>query len=186
MTRPARPTLRTVPHGALTADDLDRMATLFDDEYLSDFGRWTPERPYGYAGHDVHVLAEAGGRLVGHVGWGRRTIGVGGADVVVAGVGGVLVSPAGRGLGLGGRLMAGAAATMRDAGDVEFGYLGCREEVVPFYLSCGWRRVRAAERYVDRVTGTTREDPPGAPLLVLPLGDRAWPSGPVDLRGAPW
>jgi len=42
-------------HDDLTATDLTSLAALFDAEYRASFGPWTPERPYGYAGHDVHI-----------------------------------------------------------------------------------------------------------------------------------
>ena len=31
----------------------------------------------------------------------------------------------------------------------EFGYLGCRPEVVPFYQATGWRRIDVVERHVS-------------------------------------
>lgn len=70
---------------------------------------------------------------------------------------------------------------------VEFGYLGCREEVVHFYRSCGWQRISAAERSVS-LDGRVVEDPPGQPLFVLPVHPSAgdWPEGTIDLRGRPW
>jgi len=178
--------IRVVPHDELTRDDLDGLRTLFDAEYRSEHGDWHPDQPYGYAPHDVHVIAGEGDAIVGHVGWARRIIGVGAQDVVIAGVGGVLIAENARGLRAGERLMRAAVASMRDARDIEFGYLGCREEVVPFYRSCGWTRVVAAERSLDR-TGKPTEDPPGQPLLVYPVDSSAvWPDGDIDLRGRAW
>lgn len=102
------------------------------------------------------------------MGWARRAIRVGGAPVSIAGVGGVLISERARGERLGKRLMASATQSMLDAGGIDFGYLGCREEVVPFYASCGWSRVLAAERSVGRA-GLPVEDVPGQPLLIMPI-----------------
>lgn len=178
-------TIRTTPHGELTSDDLDGLRALFDAEYLREFGGWNPEQPYGYAPHDVHVIAFLDD-VVGHVGWARRTIRVGERDVTIAGVGGVLVSDGARALRLGQRLMHRAVASMKDAGGIEFGYLGCREAVAPFYQACGWTRVAAVERSLDREGRPTR-DPAGQPLLVIPLGSsQQWPGGDVDLRGRAW
>lgn len=70
--------IETVPHALLTARDLEGLRALFDAEYLADFGAWDPELPYGYAPHDVHIVARVGSEVVGHVGWQRRVIGVGG------------------------------------------------------------------------------------------------------------
>ncbi|WP_206551808.1 GNAT family N-acetyltransferase [Microbacterium testaceum] len=179
--------LDIVAHDALTGGDLDQLRLLFDREYLETFGPWDPEQPYGYAGHDTHVIARTNdGGIVAHVGWAHRVIGVGQSRVSIAGVGGVLVSPGAREGGLGRTLMARAAESMADDGRIAFGYLGCREEVVPFYLSCGWQRIAATEHSVSR-TGMPVTVEPGPPLLVLPVGaDRAWPTGSIDLRGRAW
>ncbi|WP_182359848.1 GNAT family N-acetyltransferase [Tomitella gaofuii] len=82
-------------------------------------------------------MARIEGRVVGHVGWARREIAVGTEIVAIAGVGGVLISADARGLRLGGELMGCAEQSMRDRGHLAFGYLGCREQVVPIYASCG-------------------------------------------------
>ena len=171
----------------LTATDLRELRRLFDNEYLDDFGPWDAEQPYGYAPHDVHIIAKADGHVVGHVGWARREITVGGETVVIAGVGGVLVSHNVRGHRLGADLMQRAAQSIRAHEGIEFGYLGCREEVVPFYLSCGWSRICVGERSLGR-TGEPVVDPPGQPILILPIAAplEAWPDGDVDLRGRAW
>lgn len=148
--------LASLSHAELAPDELMQLRRLFDAEYRDDHGEWDPELPYGYAPHDLHVLARHDGDVVGHVGWARRTIGVGSAEVVIAGVGGVLISPRARGRRLGERLMTLAAQTMREAGDVSHGYLGCREEVAPFYEACGWRRISATELSLARDGSPTR------------------------------
>lgn len=89
-----------------------------------------------------------------------------------AGVGSVLISADARGMRLGGELMGWAVQSMRDRGRVAFGYLGCREQVVPFYESCGWKRVRPRERSLGR-TGESVVDEPGPPILVLPIAPLA-------------
>lgn len=177
----------SVPHGRLTTNDVARLRELFDAEYSAEFGAWDPDQPYGYAPHDHHLIARAGDEIVGHVGWARRTIGVGAAEVMVAGVGGVLISPRALGQRVGARLLIHAAASMTDAGGIEFGYLGCREEVVSFYESCGWRRISAVEHSIDR-TGQPTTQPSGPPILTLALGPtpRMWPAGTIELRGRAW
>lgn len=178
--------IRVVAHSDLASDDLTRLRALFDGEYAQEFGEWDPEQPYGYASHDIHVIAYDDDVAVGHVGWARREITVGDQIVAIAGVGGVLVSGSARGARLGERLMNAAGASMRDAGGIDFGYLGCREEVVPFYRSCGWIRVRAPERSLNRA-GRPSLDPPGQPLLVFAVDSTTeWPDGVIDLRGRAW
>ncbi|WP_217180330.1 GNAT family N-acetyltransferase [Streptomyces sp. AC495_CC817] len=187
MTGDSAITIEAVAHVDLGAANLDALRTLFDREYLATHGRWDPSQPYGYAPHDVHVIARAGSEVVGHVGWARRTIQVGSGDVVIAGVGGVLISREARGEGLGAALLAAAVRSMADAGGIEFGYLGCREEVVPFYVATGWHRIHAAEASVGR-DGRLVDDPPGQPLLVLAVESAVerWPNGDIDLRGRAW
>ncbi|WP_372698015.1 GNAT family N-acetyltransferase [Arthrobacter sp. JSM 101049] len=174
-------------HGVLGPAALAALRTFFDGEYLDGFGPWDADQPYGYAPHQEHVVARSGDDVVAHVGWARRDIDVGGTPTTIGGVGGVLIAERGRGLGLGSRLMGRAAQAMADSGGIDFGYLGCREEVVPFYASCGWHRVRARERLVGR-DGIPVEEAPGQPLLVLPVGRvfAEWPAGTVDLRGRAW
>ncbi|WP_370517204.1 GNAT family N-acetyltransferase [Pseudactinotalea sp. HY160] len=85
------------------------------------------EQPYGYAPHDVHVIARIDGRVVGHVRWAHREIDIGLETVAIAGIGGVLVSDEARGMRLGGSLMERAEQSMKDHHSVAFGYLGCRK-----------------------------------------------------------
>jgi aminoglycoside 2'-N-acetyltransferase I len=132
-----------VAHAELTAGDVARLHRMFDAEYQEGCGTWDPELPYGYAPHNFHIIARQGDEAVGHVGWARRAIRVGEREIVIAGVGGVLVSNHVRGERLGSRLMNRAAETMKDAGGIAFGYLGCRDEVVSFYTGCGWTPVSA-------------------------------------------
>lgn len=172
---------------ALIADDIRGCRELFDAEYLDEHGPWDPVRPYGYAPHDVHVIARADGAVIAHAGWQRRVIRVGQTEITVAGVGGVLASARARGSGLGRAVMETLAASIRQAGDIAFGYLGCGEAVVPFYTACGWQRIVAAEAYIG-ADGVAVTQEPGAPLMILPLGltPERWTAGAIDLRGRAW
>ncbi|PPF71027.1 GNAT family N-acetyltransferase [Clavibacter michiganensis] len=179
--------IEVVRHEDLSRTRLEQLQVLFDHEYLDDHGPWTPDAPYGYSPADVHVLVTHGSELAAHAGFQRRVIAVGVHDVAVGGTGGVLVSERARGGGLGGRLMSRLARTMRSTAGVEYGYLGCRPEVAPFYASSGWRPVAADERSRSRRDGTvvvTTDDP----ILILPVtrAVSAWPAGVIDLRGTPW
>jgi Acetyltransferase (GNAT) family. len=145
---------RAVLHSDLSRRELECLRDLFDGEYFREHGPWDPDAPYEYAPADVHVIAASDGRLLGHVGFQLRSIAVDIRDVVVAGTGGVLVRKESRGIGLGAALMRRAQDAMRSF-DVpgkpraEFGYLGCRPEVVPFYQATGWRRIDVVERHVS-------------------------------------
>jgi aminoglycoside 2'-N-acetyltransferase I len=179
--------IEVVGHDDLSRTHLDQLQVLFDHEYLDGYGPWTPDAPYGYSPADMHLLVTHGSEVVAHAGFERRVIAVGEHDVAVGGTGGVLVSDHARGGGLGGRLMSHLARTMRSAAGIEYGYLGCRPEVVPFYASSGWRLVTATERSRSRLDGTAVVTT-DAPILILPVLRTVsdWPAGVIDLRGTPW
>ncbi|WP_445441922.1 GNAT family N-acetyltransferase [Clavibacter sp. km1a] len=179
--------IEVVRHEDLSPTHLDQLRALFDREYLNDHGPWTPDAPYDYSPADTHVLVTHDLKLVAHAGFQRRVITVGDQDVVVGGTGGVLVSEHARGSGLGRRLMAQLARAMHSMASIEYGYLGCRREVVPFYASNGWHRVAVTEHSLSRRDGTivvTTDDP----ILILPVLRTVsdWPTGVIDLRGTPW
>lgn len=165
-----------------------QLGKLFDAEYFEEYGRWTPDAPYGYSPADFHTIVFDGSAMVAHVGFQIRAITVGKSPVAVAGTGGVLTDKSARGSGYGRAAMEGAQLAMRSHRDIHFGYLGCREEIVPFYESVGWHRIKAIERSVSRLDQTTSVVAENAPLLICPAGRpiEDWPSGDVDLRGTPW
>ena len=175
-------------HFELTTEEIGALERHFDSEYLNEFGAWDSEQPYGYSPADTHVLAFHGRELVAHVGFQRRLILVGTRDILVAGTGGVLVDKRFRGTGIGRQTMRCAQTVMRDDAGIEFGFLGCREEVVPFYESAGWVRIYATERSLSRLDQSSKIVSAGAPNLVCSVKRHAseWPEGDIDLRGTPW
>lgn len=180
--------MRVRRHVDLTEDERSALEDLFDSEYRSEFGAWNPDAPYGYSPADTHVLAFRGQTLTAHVGFQRRLISVGSQEILVAGTGGVLVDKRHRGTGLGGRTVRLAQKEMRDETGVDFGFLGCRREVVPFYESAGWVQVNATERCLSRLDQTSVVVSEGGPNLVCSANRLAsqWPQGDIDLRGTPW
>ncbi|MHA7306859.1 GNAT family N-acetyltransferase [Arthrobacter sp. TMN-49] len=180
--------MRVRRHVDFTSTELEGLKALFDSEYREGFGPWNPDAPYGYSPADTHVLAFHGQALTAHVGFQRRLIAVGNSEAVVAGTGGVLVDQRSRGTGLGRRAMRHAQEVMRDDNGIDFGFLGCRSEVVPFYESAGWVRVRATERCLSRVDQTSIVESQGGPILICSAKRdvNEWPTGNIDLRGTPW
>lgn len=180
--------MRVRRHNDLTTAELDALERLFDGEYRSEFGAWNPDAPYGYSPADTHVLAFRGQTLAAHVGFQRRSISVGTHEVIVAGAGGVLVAEHSRGTGLGARAMRLAQEAMSDETGVDFGFLGCRREVVPFYESAGWVQIHATERCLSRLDQTSVVVSEGGPNLICSAKRHAsqWPQGDIDLRGTPW
>jgi aminoglycoside 2'-N-acetyltransferase I len=185
---PMNEVIRVRRHVDLTATELDALQSLFDSEYVNDFGPWNPDAPYGYSPADTHVLAFRGQALVAHVGFQCRRIAVGADEVTVSGTGGVLVDERSRGTGLGRRVMRHAQKVMRDETLVDFGFLGCRREIVPFYESAGWVQVYATERCLSRLDQKSVVVSQGGPNLICSAKRDAseWPEGDIDLRGTPW
>lgn len=132
-------------------------------------------------------IEDSSGDIAAHLNFERRLIGVGDHDVLVAGVGGVATKPGRQGRGLGRWLTAGLRRILTTEVPVEFGYLGCREEVVGFYERVGWHRIYRKVREVDPGSRkwTLSEDP----TLIMPAAAQlsAWPEeGAINLRGMWW
>lgn len=172
---------------ALTEDDYAGLASLFDSEYLEDWGPWTPRQDYGYARFEMHAIAREDSTIIGHAGTSRRFVDVGGREVTIAGIGGVVVHPDARGQGVGQRVIESLRESMTSEAPAEFGFLGCRDEVVPFYESCGFVRVANPVREVSHRDGMTVLVGE-SPTLVCPgtASLAHWPNGTIDLRGLPW
>ena len=132
-------------------------------------------------------LADPAGVPVAQLGFGRRVAQIGGRDVTIVGVGGVATHPAFQRRGLGRRLLRDLHAFLHTLPDVEFAFLQCREEVVPFYERGGCVRVPHAAQYLDPVEDRWVTD--AGPTLILPVHATLtdWPVGEtVNLRGTPW
>jgi aminoglycoside 2'-N-acetyltransferase I len=171
----------------LTPADYAELGVLFDGEYAAEWGPWNPKRGYGYAAGELHALARRGGQLLGYAASARRFVGVGAKEVVIAGTGGVLTRKDVRGMGIGRQVLAALQDASRSAAPADFGFLGCREEAVPFYQSCGYVRIHSLVLDVSPRDAMTVAKGHG-PTMICP-GIRpvdAWPEGTIDLRGLPW
>lgn len=127
------------------------------------------------------------GALVAHLDFERRVIGVGGADILVAGIGEVATHPDWQGSGIGRRMVNALCAILRTTHPVPFGYLNCLDAVVGFYTAVGFHRSDRRVREIDRETGQLSEFdghcmvlPACAPIEQFPA------EGLIDLRGLPW
>lgn len=165
----------------------NQLQQLFDAEYQSDYGKWTRKNPYGYASFDLRVLAIKRNRIVGHAGCQKRQILVSGVPITIAGTGGILVDKAYRNQGIARQLLHHLQKASTHQLDTSFGYLGCREEVVPFYEACGYVRIDAEEHSLNRLTRQP-EVTKGTPIMICPGLRPAsmFPNGIIDLQGVPW
>jgi aminoglycoside 2'-N-acetyltransferase I len=171
----------------LTAADHAAMAPLFDAEYAPGWGPWSARSGYGYAALELHALARHEGRLIGHAGTARRFVGVGDREVVISGIGGVVTHPEARGRGVGRAVLTALQDAVSTWAPASFGLLGCREEVVPFYESCGFTRVDALVRDLSPRDAATVVQSRGPTLVCAGTEPvEAWPAGTIDLRGLPW
>lgn len=118
----------------------------------------------------------------------RRQISVGDQEVTIAGTGGVLILPNYRKYGLGRKLLFALQEASRTIAPVEYGYLGCREEVVPFYEASGYKRIHATERFVSDDDQITVIEHTGSPIMICSGTKdlKEWPTGTIDIRGMAW
>jgi len=171
----------------LTAADHTELAVLFDGVYAADWGPWNARTGYGYATAELHALARENGVLVGYAATGRRFVSVGGSEVVISGLGGVITRDRNRGQGVGRRVVGALMQAGTGSAAADFGYVGCRPEVVPFYRSCGFSPVHNVVRELSTADAATVVESQGPTLIHA--GTRTvdqWPDGVVDLRGLPW
>jgi aminoglycoside 2'-N-acetyltransferase I len=171
----------------LTSSDYEELGRLFDSEYEEGWGQWSPKTGYGYARGELHALARSRGQLLGYAATARRFIGVGPKEVLIAGTGGVITRKDARGTGVGRQVLAALQEANREFAPVEYGFLGCREEVVPFYEACGYTRLNQLTIDVSPQDAMTVIRSDGPTLICAgtkPIS--SWPDGTIDLRGLPW
>ncbi len=172
---------------ALTTADHTALSALLAAAFSNEDGGFTTQS-WGWARKEARLwLADSAGRPVAHLAVERRLVDVGGAEVLVAGVGDVGVSPDLHGQGVGAALMAELGRRLRTDFAADFGFVQCSDDVVGFYRSSGWTPVPNVVRRVDPEDERTVRE--GLwPALVMagrrPLPE--WPDGLVDLRGLPW
>ena len=129
-----------------------------------------------------HTMGILDGNLVGRVGILKRTISLGKELIQLGGVCGVVTAPEFRGRGIGGALVDESVAFIMNSLSLPFALLTCRSELEAFYQRLGWKTVKGPTVFaqpdgVRTCKGLT---------MITELGSRAWPEGPIDLRGLPW
>lgn len=180
-------TSQATPRAALTPELEAGLRSLLIAAYphFADF--WAGTSYWGSEPEWHLWLADPAGVPVAQLGFGRRVAQIGGHDVTLVGVGGVATHPAFQRRGVGGCLLRDLHAFLLTLPDVEFAFLQCREEVVPFYESSGFVRVPNPTHYLD--PDEDRWITNAGPTLILPVQAalRDWPMGErVNLRGLPW
>jgi GNAT superfamily N-acetyltransferase len=97
-------------------------------------------------------------------------------------VGGVATHPDWQHRGLASQVLRAAEVLMRDELKVPFGLLICEEKTQPVYRHCGWQAVALSLLFFQDGQRRTLE----TSVMVLPLSERPWPPGEIDLLGLPW
>ena len=179
--------LRFAAEEELSADDHAGISALLVAAFPEHADAFSTASWYGARPDHRLWLEDSDGAPVAHLDFERRIIGVGDREVLVAGVGEVATHPDRQGRGLGRLLMAELRRALTAETPVDFGYLGCREEVIGFYERVGWYRIHQKTREIDPRSGewTVSE----GPTLILPATAplSAWPrEGTIDLRGMWW
>ena len=157
-----------------------------DPTLRAELEAWDNEQfgqiPYVWTPAEWYAEARVEGRLAGALEIVTREVMVGAESARVAGIGGVKTKPEFRLRGVASAMLSAAAQLMHDRLGVEFGLLICRRQVAPVYEKAGW----------IHVSGPTTFSQPGGTAtypndtMVLQLGTREWPEGPIDLCGNPW
>jgi GNAT superfamily N-acetyltransferase len=155
----------------------ERKAAL-DRMFESEFGHDT----LVYALPGWHAMGILDGSLVGRSGILKRTISVGKELLQVGGICGVVTAPEFRGRGIAGALLDESVSFIRNNLHLPFALLTCRLKLEAFYQRLGWKTVTGPTVFtqpdgVRTCKGLT---------MVMELGLRVWPEGPIDLRGLPW
>ena len=145
--------------------------------FESEFGkadRW--------ASPDYYVLLRLDGRLAGRIGVHDTKVRVKDVVIRVGGIGGVATRPEFRRRGVASAMLSRAAEFTRSALKLDFGLLLCRHEMSPVYAKLGWLIAPGPTTFTR--AGVTAAYPNDT--MILPLADKQWPLGAIDMLGLPW
>ena len=185
---PAPPTTcLLIAENDLGAADREKIRALLTAAFPKYANLWIAADSWGGPLEYRLLLRDLTGRLVGHLGFSRRVIEIGGKRRLIAGIGTVAILPDMQGQGLGMRLLGELRIVLRRDVPVEFGFLQCRDAVVGFYERAGFTRIKQTVRSFHPDQRRWQMD--DAAAMILPAGPTAdtWPKdGIVDLMGMPW
>jgi GNAT superfamily N-acetyltransferase len=138
--------------------------------------------PFLWAKPDWFVLALSDTKLLGRVGIVERKVSFNGYLLEIAGISGVITAAECRGQGVGIAVLRSAAEFIHTQLKINYGLLLCRSQVALFYEKLGWKIIDGPTTF-DQPTGKTVFP---RLTMILELGEKPWPGGPVDLCGLPW
>jgi GNAT superfamily N-acetyltransferase len=159
-------------------DLLPERKVALDKMFQSEFGRHT----LIYAYPRWHTMGILEGSLVGRVGILERSISVEEELLRVGGICGVVTVPEYRGRGIASALLGESVAFIKNRLSLPFALLTCRLKLEDFYEKLGWKTVNGPTVFTQPDGVRTC----GGLTMVMELGSRLWPEGPIDMRGLPW
>ena len=112
----------------------------------------------------------------------ERTARVGQRSVRLGGIGDVATKVEWRKRGFAGAALKAAQEFLRDPLGVDFGLMICTEKMISRYEKLGWQ-LAARSMLADQPGGKTTIQ---YPVMVLPVKEKEWPQGEIDLCGLPW
>jgi len=132
------------------------------------------------------IAQEEDGRIVGHFAVVLRDVQVGDKmmPVSVAGIQGVFVRQAYRGIGLSDRIM---EKTMENVGrqNLDAGMLFCIPKLEALYSRMGWGKINAAISFIGE-SGEKENMEEKNIAMVYPVKLKEFPPGDIDLNGCDW
>jgi aminoglycoside 2'-N-acetyltransferase I len=165
--------IQVIPAAEVAAGLVKELREWFEREFES-IDRWRAA--------DYYVLLNRGGQLAGRLGVLDSEVSVGNQFIRVGGIGGVATKPAFRHRGVASAMLARVAEFMKSDLRMEFGLLLCRHEVSPVYAKMGWVMVPGPTTFARAGVAATYPND----TMILRLGERVWPPGPIDMLGLPW
>lgn len=112
----------------------------------------------------------------------ERTATVGGRPVRLGGIGNVATKVEWRRRGFAAAALKAAQDFLRDPLGVDFGLMICTEKMLARYEKLGWR-LAARSMLADQPDGRVTIQ---YPVMVLPVQEKDWLQGEIDLCGLPW
>ena len=174
--------------GNLSPDERQQAQTFTRHTLQRSVGRVRPfalpAKSYTWAWPNWSALIKADQRVVAHVGIMYRVIQIGDLRVPVGGIAGVMTLPGWRQRGYARAALAKATAFVGTQLWAPFAVVICPTDDTGFYEHIGWRVAEEAI-WSDQPYGRLKLE--GEVVVFVPCqGDADWPSGPIDLCGAPW
>ncbi len=163
--------------------DIQRMLVASFPEYVDFF----TANSYWGSKPEFRLIAVENSQPVAHLEFGYRRITVEDISFEIAGIGAVAIHPAHQGKKLGKAMFAHLKEYLLHHSSVDFGFIGCHDEVAGFYASSGFTRVHQSVHSLN--PDSQKWETFHGPTLIMPIHKtlKEWNSkGMIHLHGMPW